>query len=410
MPRDGSEHTAATRRNYLKYGGSIVCASLLAGCGGGDSEESTTEPAPAATTAETETETTTEAPIDSGEETTTSAPETTTEDGSYSVSIEPVGTVEFESVPETWFPYTGDYADMGVALGQADGLAAIGVRRRFGSHLYGELPDVSVDKSELTELWQDGTDKELFFELDADVHVIDPNFITNQLQLEQQDVDEIRENVAPFFGNTSFTQVYDWHDYRHYSMYEAFEKLAAVFQERERYEAFEAYHDEIISSVEGRLPEETPDIAVLVPGDVPPDSFWPYRIGSGMQSKHWNDLSVGDALAKNDVTDAQAGGGKIDYEKLLEIDPDVIAVRLAGNITQEWVDENIVEHMRDHPIASELTAVQNDRVVYGGMTYKGPIIHLFLLEGTAQRLYPDEFGGEQLFDRGRVSDIVNGEF
>lgn len=60
--------------------------------------------------------------------------------------MELVGTLEFESVPETWFPYTADYADMGVALGHGDGLAAIGVKARFGSHLYEELPDVSVDK------------------------------------------------------------------------------------------------------------------------------------------------------------------------------------------------------------------------------------------------------------------------
>jgi iron complex transport system substrate-binding protein len=110
------------------------------------------------------------------------------------------------------------------------------------------------------------------------------------------------------------------------------------------------------------------------------------------------------------VTDAQVGGETIDYEVLLEIDPEVIAIRLSGEITGGWVDENVTTHMREHPIASELTAVKNDRVIYGGMTYQGPIIHLFQLEGAAQGLYPDEFGGEQLFDRDRVADIVNGEF
>lgn len=396
MGRNEPPSKRPTRRDYLKYGGAVVSTGLLAGCAGETDEDTTPTETPTAT----ETETTTQ-------ETTTA--ETTTEETSYSVSMEPVGTVEFDAVPEKWVPFTGDYADMGVALGQADGLAAIGVSRRFGAHYYEELPGVSVDKSELTELWNDGTDKEVFYELGADVHVIDPNFMINRLQWDQGDVDEISENVAPFFGNTTFTQVYEWHEYPYYSMYEAFEKLAAVFQATDRYEAFSTYHDEILADVTDRLPAETPDVAVLVPEAVPPDAFWPYRIGSGTQSKHWNDLNAGDALAKNDVTDAQAGGGTIDYEVLLDIDPEVIAIRLSGEITQEWVDENITSHMKEHPIARELSAVKNDRVIYGGMTYQGPIINLFLLETAAQGLYPDEFGGEQLFDRERVAEIVNGD-
>lgn len=43
------------------------------------------------------------------------------------------------------------------------------------------------------------------------------------------------------------------------------------------------------------------------------------------------------------------------------------------------------------------------------MTYQGPIIHLFQLERAAHGLYPDEFGDEERFDRGRVADIVTGE-
>ncbi len=62
---------------------------------------------------------------------------------------------------------------MGVALGQGDGLAAIGVRARFAAHVYDELPGVSVDENDLVELYQDGTGKEIFYELGADVHLID---------------------------------------------------------------------------------------------------------------------------------------------------------------------------------------------------------------------------------------------
>ncbi|WP_313691866.1 ABC transporter substrate-binding protein [Halorarum halobium] len=395
---DGKSRNGSTRRTFLRAGATISVGGLTAGCAGGTDAGSTpTDTEEASTPEPTEAE-----PTGTGTDTATET------DGSYSVTMEPVGTVEFDAVPESWFPYTADYADMGVALGRADGLSAIGVGARFGSHLYEELPGVSVDDGELTELWQDGTGKEIFYELDADVHVIDPNFMLNRLQWSRADVDEIAENVAPFFGNTVFSRVYGWHDYADYSMYEAFEKLAAVFQERDRYEAFAAYHDEVIADVGSRLPAETPDVAVLYPAGVPPESFYPYRIGEGTQSKHWTDLNVGDALAKNDVTDAQAGGSTLDYEALLEIDPDALAIRLQGEITDEYFQSEIVSHLESHDVASELTAVRNDRVIYGGLTYQGPIVHLFQLESAAQGLYPDEFGGERLFDRRRVADIVNG--
>jgi len=386
------EQDSPTRRDVVKYGGAMLTGGLLAGCTSDDTAS------PTATNGATDTDT-------AG---TTSQPTT---DGSYTVTMEPVGPVEFESVPETWVPYTADYADMGVALGHGDDMAAIGVKARYGTHLYDDLPGVSVDTDDLTELWQNGTGKEIYYELDADVHVTDPNFMVNRLQWSESDVEEISEGVAPFFGNTIFSRAYGWHDdYRYYSLYEAFEKLAAVFQERARYEAFQELHDEVLADVEARLPSETPSVAVLYPAEVPPESFYPYLIGGGTQSKHWNDLGVGDALAEHGVTDAQAGGGTIDFETLLEIDPDALAIRLQGEISESYFEENIRSHLESHDAASQLSAVQNDRVIYGGLTYQGPIIHLFQLERAAQGLYPEAFGGEQLFDRQRVANIVNGEF
>jgi iron complex transport system substrate-binding protein len=388
MKNDGTGGAAPTRREYLRFGSAVVGGGLLAGCAGGQSGSAPTETA-------------------TGTPTST---ERTSETEPYTVEMAPVGEVTFDSVPETWVAYTGDYADMGVALGRGDGLTAIGVRARFGAHYYDELPGVSVDKESLTQLWQDGTGKEVFYELDADAHIVDPNFLQHRLGWSGSDVAEVRDNVAPILGNTGFTRVYDWHDdYRYYTLYEAFEKLAELFQARDRYEAFASYHDAVRTDVQSRLPSSTPDVAVLYPADVPPESFYPYLIGEGTQSKQWTDLRVGDALAKHGVTDAQAGGGTIDYETLLEIDPDAIAVRLQGEITDAYFEENVVSHLRDHDIAGQLTAVQEGRVFYGGLTYQGPIINLFQFEQAAQGLYPGVFGGEQLFDRQRVADIVNGE-
>ncbi|WP_408959827.1 ABC transporter substrate-binding protein [Natrinema sp. 74] len=331
-------------------------------------------------------------------------------ESAYSVTMEPVGTVEFDAVPETWLAFTGDYADMGVALGQGDGLVGIGLRSRYATHHYEELPGVAIDPGDLTQLWDGGTDTELFYELEADVHVVDPNFAINRLNWSRDDVDRIAEVVGPFVGNTIFSVNYDWHDYTRYTLYEAFEKIADVFQERARYEAFATLHEEVLTDVHTRLPDERPTVAVLVPKSAEPDAFYPYHIDEGTQSKHWNDLRVDGALAANGVGDAQATGGAIGYETLLEIDPDVIAIRQQGAVTESEFERGIVAYMRNHDAASELRAVRDDRVIYGGMTYQGPIIHLFQLERTAQGLYPDTFGGEALFDRERVAAIVTGDF
>jgi iron complex transport system substrate-binding protein len=371
---------APTRRDAIKYGTALVGSGLVAGCVGDGSTGTADEETP------------------------------NTDDG-HSVTMEPVGTVEFDAVPEEWLAYTGDYADMGVALGQADGLEAIGVRARFGTHYYEELPGVAVDDEALTQLWNDGTDKEVFYELDPDVNVVDPNFMVNRLGVSEADVEEIRDNVAPIIGNTGFTRVYDWHDdYRYYSMYEAFEKMAELFDERGRYEAFDELHDEVLGDVQDRLPSESPDIAVLYPAGMPPESFYPYLVGEGSQSKQFRDLEVGDALAANGVTDAQVDGGTIDFETLLDIDPDAIAVRIQGEITDAYFDREIRSHLEDHDVASELTAVQEGRVFYSGLTYQGPILHLFQLERAARGIYPETFGAdEELFDRQRVADIVTGD-
>ncbi|MEY7849980.1 ABC transporter substrate-binding protein [Natrarchaeobius sp. A-rgal3] len=383
MTDETTRYDVPTRRETIKYGGAAVGGGLLAGC----TDDSPPEP--------TEVD---------GE--TADSDEAATDDSGYSVTMEPVGEVRFEDVPETWFPFTGDYADMGVALGQGDGLVAIGIRERFATHFYEELPGVSVDTDSLVQLWQDGTDKELFYELDADVHVIDPNFMINRIQWERADIDEIEAHVAPFFGNTIFSGSYPWQDYERYTLYEAFEKLAAVFRERERYEAFERLHDEVRSEIRSRLPDERPEIAVVLPRSDPPETFIPFVIDSGTSFKQWRDLRVEDALAESNVHNFHESRGEIDYETLLEVDPEVIVVRQQGEVTKDEFEDEFVSYMNDHDVARELQAVEHGRVIRGGAPQQGPIVHLFQLEQAAQDLHPDVFTEPELFDRQRVADIV----
>jgi len=66
----------------------------------------------------------------------------------------------------------------------------------------------------------------------------------NRGEWSQSDVDDLR-GFGPVFGNSIFSRKYAWHDeYRYYTLYSAFEKLAAVFQRIDRYEAFGVLREE----------------------------------------------------------------------------------------------------------------------------------------------------------------------
>ncbi len=330
-------------------------------------------------------------------------------DNSYSVTMEPVGTVEFNEVPETWVANNGSWADMGIALG-VEPPEGVWLPSRYHTQYYDDIPDVSVDIEEITRLSDDGVDPEKFIELDGDVHVIDPNFLMNRFKSwDQSDIDDIEETVAPFFGNSIFSTGYEWHeDYRYLSLYEAFGKLAEVFQRVDRYEAFVDLHDEFQSSVEEIVPPESerPAVATMWAGGNEPDAFSPYLISEGTSFKQWRDLGVRDALAETDVQDFHSTRGQVDYETLLEIDPDVLLFRGHEGQTQEEFQNTIVAYMEDHNVASELTAIQNNDVYRGGPLYQGPITNLVVTERAAQQVYDVD---AELFDPQRVADIVAGD-
>ncbi|AUV80664.1 Fe3+-hydroxamate ABC transporter substrate-binding protein [Salinigranum rubrum] len=407
MRDETDDTTASTRRDYLRYG-AVVGGGLLAGCVGSGDAESAGEA------------TTTRAPTETTPEPTASATETETQNTSYSVSMAPMGAVEFDAVPERWVAYDGGYADMGVALGKGDGMTGIGSAGRYYTSVYDELPGVDVDRDilESNDLGNADMSKEVFYELDNDVHVMDPRMLVNWFDWSEEDVAEIATNVGPFFGNLIFRREDAWHDYRYYTLYEAFEKVAAVFDETERYRAFESLHDEFIASVQTRLPpaDERPNVLLVYEGSDEPEEFSPYRLNDqGTSKKQWRDLGVSDALAGTGVEGlSTTDRGRIDYETMLEVDPDVIMLRAHERKSATEFRETVLRYMREHPVASELTAVENGRVYRGGYLFQGPIQNLFLTERGAQQLYPEVFGevtsDERLFDRRRVADIVTGEF
>ena len=407
---DERSGSGRTRRDYLKYGSAVVAGGLFAGCTG-DAGSASTPTEEAAKTGTDSTSQTSASEGGTGTATSDAKTETTAAGESYTVSMEPVGEVEFDGVPKTWVANNGSWADMGIALGR-DPPKGVWLASRYHTRYYEEIPGVSVDKSGMVSLYQDGVSKELFYELDGDVHVIDPNFLMNRFKgWSQSDVDEIAKNVAPFFGNSIFSTGYSWHeDYRYYSLMEAFEKLSEVFQQRERYEAFASVHETMQSKLGSVVPGESerPAVAILWPYPADePESFSPYLVGDGTSFKQWRDLKVRDALAETNVKDFHAARGKIDYETLLEIDPDVLLLRGHEDKTAEKFRNTVLRFMKNHSTASQLTAVEKGRVYRGGPLYQGPITNLVLTERAARQVYDAD---ASLFDRSRVADIVNGEF
>ncbi|QPV63828.1 ABC transporter substrate-binding protein [Halosimplex litoreum] len=415
MADDARADDAPSRREYLQYA-AVVGGGLVAGCSGsGDAETpertGSPEPADARADAATETATPTATPASEVAEATATEAPTATPRQSYLVTMEPVGTVEFDEVPETVAPFTADYVDMLVALGHGDAAESIWLQARYKTLHYEELPGVSIDLEGLTELWSDGVSKEPFYEMDADLHLIDPNALTDWFQAwDQSDLEEIRGNVAPFLGNVIFRRTDDWHDYRYYTLYDAFEKVAAVVQERERYEAIREIHDELVADVGARLP--APDgrpNAALVWGGEEPDEFYPYRLsGNGANKEHFRVLGLSDAFADTGIDGlSTTDRGSLDYEAMLEVDPDSLLVRTHGEgLSREAFEERVVEHMRDHPVGGELTAVQEGRVFRGGPIYSGPLHKLFMIERYATGYFPAEFSEDELIDRDRLASII----
>lgn len=390
MADDSNVNEAPTRRDYMKYGGAVVGGGLVAGCTGQSDSDSTPN------------------------ETSADDQSTTETDSSYTVEMAPVGEVQFEQPPERVTHYFPDYADMAVALGHGDSILSMGLPSRFHTSHYDELDGVSVDADSLTRLSDNGIDKELFYELDGDLHLIDPQWLINNgaFNLGESDLQEVGDNVAPFIGNTIFRRTDEWHDYRYYTLYEAFEKVAQIHQEEEKFTRLKQFHDEFIARVQADLPpaDDRPNALLTFAAGNEPEAFYPYRLSDqGANKKQFRDLGVSDALADTGVEGlSTTDRGQIDYETMLEVDPDSILVRGHENKSREEFEDTVVAFMKDHETASELTAVQNDMVFRGGPIYSGPLHHLFLTERYAGLYFPEVYSGE-LFDRTRVADIVNGD-
>lgn len=242
MPRDCDSQSESTRRQYIKYGSAIVGGSVLAGCTSDGGSGST----PSA-------DGSTETPVQTDTE--------TIEDTGYSVSMAPVGEVEFTEPPENIYTARTHHADMALALGYGDGVNAMVSADLFAGiydTLFEHLDGLSVDWDGLYDSYP--TSKEKLYELDSDLHLEDPAYLTMNMDgWDPADIDEIRENISPWFGNSLSNEHVEPSEayadvYQYYTLWEMFEKVSEVFQERDRYDALAEMHTNLVSEIESNLP------------------------------------------------------------------------------------------------------------------------------------------------------------
>ena len=410
---DTTDRETSTRRETIRYGGTVALGGFLAGCTGGDGSE----PDPGASENSTD-----DGATDDGSEGSQSEDET--DDGSYTASISPMGEVAFESPPETVFTRLTHHAGMAFALGRGNDVTALHAPDYYDglwNQFVERLPGVSLDWSGRYSSWQ--PDKEKLYGLDSDVHLADPAWITRQDAWDRADVDEIAENVSPWFGNSLSDRhqepTGEWADgYQYYGLWEQFEIVADAFRERERYEALAGVRDDLLSTIEGGLPpeEERPTAIMIAAADI--ESIYAYTLSNpGFLTSHTRPLGPRDAFEGS-----VDSGTVVDFETMLEADPDVILYLGGMEPGTDMAGRRAA--FEDDPVGSEVTAVQNDRIHPQGARYQGPVLNLFQLEMTAKQLYPETFGewpryeegpypeipeGERLFDRQRVADVINGE-
>lgn len=254
MSEDEGQGRSTTRRNYLRYSSAVTMGGLLAGCASqsGDGATQATD--------------TTEQSDPEPESTQT----TTSTEGSYSVELSPVGEVTLEEPPTNVFTHFPWFPDMASALGRGD---TINYLWWDGTVAGLEYFTAGFDDFEIE--WADkageyGFSKEQLYELDSDLHLVDPAWVTSQDNWTRSDVDEVTDNIGPWLGN--YYSCYhasppeEWASgYEYYSLWQLFDRVATLYGERERYEALQSVHDDLLGTVEDGLPPESerPTVAYL---------------------------------------------------------------------------------------------------------------------------------------------------
>jgi len=411
MSNEDATHEAPTRRDYMKYGGAVVGGSLLAGCAGDGSSDSESTP----TVDETETDISTNEQPDE-----------------WTVTMQPAGTRTFTEIPETYTVYADGWLDIMTALGQHNGLVGMNqpedapITRR----IYDKVPGLELDLSGVENIFSGGSetaDEEIFYEIDPDINMIDRvSAKTGYLGMGEDSVQTLEEQVAPFFGSFIRRQQFS-NEHPYYSLYDATRRASQVFREEERFAAWERLHNEFINNIQSQIPDGGFDQSFAYLNDYQ-GTFYPRKTEApGTQFKPFRDLKISD---ENNVFGEDTFQGdfsaSVGAEALLEANPDVIFYHGGPLYVGEgnpYIDgqptlDDIIQRLQNDSVVGEVTAINQGRILAGNLVEAGPILNLFNTEDMAKQAYPDIFGeykfeeypeNEQLFDRQRVADIINGD-
>lgn len=360
-------------------------------------------------------------------------------------TLEPCGTVQLKEEPKRIVTFNHNQNDMLETFKWGDRLIGTGYPKSFYYSFYNQIPNWTFDirkENENLQFFQYQAagvfDKELFYKLNANIHHIDPNRLAMMKGWSREDVNEIAENVGPFFDNNA-TMLgddavnRDWGVFSGAIYYTFEEYTRAFYKLYNQVEKGEALLD-FIHAEEARIKERIhtlnyrPRVAIF---RWKGNEITRVGINSGIEHLQYRTLEVRDAFKGQEekvrpkVEDKSVLMGRIDLEGLLKIDPDVI---IMPYIIYTFENDNHIMtppwkalcSLKDDPIGQKLSAIKNNRMYPGGVLMQGPIFYCFQLEMAAKQIYPELFGEyhqdniyskeEQLFDREELSRILNKVF
>ena len=354
--------------------------------------------------------------------------------GPYSVTMSPVGTIQFQRPPERIVTQDANYNDMLVAVGCDHGLIATGYENNFFNGFYEQLSGVKIAINPEILIYLSGQtgnmfDKELLYQLHADIHHIDPLQLMSSRSWSRANVEEIARNVAPFFANRySRENIYPGKEpYEFYTVWELADKVAQVYRRPNRIAKLKEVGDAMIRAIKAKLPppEKRPKIGLIYYGH---GRITPYSLlHGGFGQAQYVAVGARDAFTEANISTYGEAGGRgaaMDLEGLLAINPDVLIMPLAiygapGSGRGARAAYEQLLKLQENPLGKRLKAFHNKQVYPGGTPLQGPVFYIFQIEMAAKQIYPDIFGPyrddqkyppeEQLFDRALITKILRGE-
>lgn len=355
-------------------------------------------------------------------------------------TLEPCGEVILKEEPQRIVTFNHNHNDMLETFGWGDRVIGTGYPKSFYYAFYKEIPNFNWEvrkengNLQFFQYQPAGTfDKELFYKMNPDIIHIDPNRLGRMKGWTMEDVEEIKQNIAPFFDNNA-TMLGDdavnrnWGVFSGQTYYTFEEYTRAFYKLYNQVERGEALLD-FIHDMEKRVQERIknvpkPRLAIL---RWKGNEITRVGINSGIEHLQYRTLQVRDAFKGQEykvlpkVEDKSILMGRLDLEGLLAIDPDII---IMPYIIYTFENDNHIMSkpwetllsMKDDPIGQKLSAFKNDRVYPGGILMQGPIFYCFQLEMAAKQIYPEVFGEwhkdhkyskeEELFSRKELSLLL----